>query len=176
LKIVATICAAVLIASTARADAAAVPYEWRNVVVGGGGFAPNIIFSPVEKGLAFLRTDMGGAYRWEERRQRWIPLEDGLAESSDFGIESIAADPKDPNTVYLAAGMYYRDPAAILRSSDRGATWQAAPVPSRWAETRTVAGSASGSRSTPTAPRPSSSDRATTDSGAATTARKAGAR
>jgi photosystem II stability/assembly factor-like uncharacterized protein len=97
--------------------------------VGGGGFAPNIIFSSAEKDLAYLRTDMGGAYRWDDKQGRWLPLQDGLAESSYFGIESLAADPKDPNLVYLAAGMYYRDPAAILRSSDRGATWSITRVP-----------------------------------------------
>jgi photosystem II stability/assembly factor-like uncharacterized protein len=121
---------AALILTPAAADAAsAMPYAWRNVVVGGGGFAPNIIFSPVEKGLAYLRTDMGGAYRWDDKQQQWIPLQDGLAESSYFGIESLAPDPKDPNVVYLAAGMYYRNPAAILRSTDRGATWKITPVP-----------------------------------------------
>ncbi|MEA3057541.1 MAG: xyloglucan-specific exo-beta,4-glucanase, partial [Sphingomonadales bacterium] len=128
MRFVAALLAFILLAASGPAPAA-VPYQWRNVVVGGGGFAPNIIFSPVEKGLAFLRTDMGGAYRWDDGQQRWIQLEDGLAESSAFGIESIAPDPKDANTVYLAAGMYYGDPAAILRSSDRGATWQSTPVP-----------------------------------------------
>ena len=111
------------------AQAAAVPYAWRNAVVGGGGFAPNIIYSSAENGLAYLRTDMGGAYRWDLGEQSWIPIEDGLAEGSYLGIESLAADPRDPDTVYLAAGMYYRDPAAILRSSDRGRSWSIAPVP-----------------------------------------------
>jgi xyloglucan-specific exo-beta-1,4-glucanase len=105
------------------------PYVWRNAVVGAGGFAPNILFSPVEKGLAYLRTDMGGAYRWDARRQCWIPLEDALAEGSYMGVESLAPDPLDPNVVYLAAGMYFRDPAAILRSADRGRTWAITPVP-----------------------------------------------
>jgi len=122
---------ATLILTPAAVDAAApeTPYLWRNVVVGGGGFAPNIIYSPVEKGLAYLRTDMGGAYRWDSREQVWIPLQDGFAESSYFGIESLAPDPKDPNVVYVAAGMYFRDPAAILRSSNRGRTWSVTPVP-----------------------------------------------
>jgi xyloglucan-specific exo-beta-1,4-glucanase len=39
--------------------AAAEDYVWRDVKVGGGGYIPNIIFSPVERGLAYLRTDMG---------------------------------------------------------------------------------------------------------------------
>jgi xyloglucan-specific exo-beta-1,4-glucanase len=129
LRLIVALLAFVWLSGAARAEVAATPYEWRNVVVGGGGFAPNIIFSPVEKGLAYLRTDMGGAYRWDEKQRRWIPLEDALSESSYFGIESLAPDPKDPNVVYVAAGMYFRDPAAILRSSDRGATWQVTPVP-----------------------------------------------
>ena len=41
--------------------APAAPYAWRNVTVGGGGFAPGIVFSRAERGLAYLRTDMGGA-------------------------------------------------------------------------------------------------------------------
>lgn len=108
-----------------------VPYHWRNVTVGAGGFAPNIIFSSAERGLAYLRTDMGGAYRWDSRARRWIPLQDMLAEGSYQGVESIAADPTDPDVVYLAAGMYRRDAAAILRSTDRGAHWQVVPVPFR---------------------------------------------
>ncbi len=104
-------------------------YTWRNVTVGGGGFAPDIIFSRAERGLAYLRTDMGGVYRWDARRQAWMPLEDGIAQSSYFGIESVAADPVDPNLLYVAAGMYAREPAAILRSEDRGNTWQVFPTP-----------------------------------------------
>lgn len=46
-----------------------------------------------------------------------------------MGVESLAPDPKNPNIVYLAAGIYYRDPAAILRSAERGATWNVTPVP-----------------------------------------------
>jgi photosystem II stability/assembly factor-like uncharacterized protein len=113
----------------ARAAPAPGPaYIWRNVTVGAGGFAPDIIFSRAQRGLVYLRTDMGGVYRWSARRRTWIPLEDGIAQSSYFGIESVAADPVDPNVVYVAAGMYAREPAAILRSEDRGDTWQIFPT------------------------------------------------
>ncbi|HVS77372.1 MAG TPA: xyloglucanase [Steroidobacteraceae bacterium] len=104
-------------------------YDWKNVTVGGGGFAPDIIFSRAQRGLAYLRTDMGGVYRWSAGRHVWVPLEDGIAQSSYFGIESIAADPVNPNIVYVAAGMYAREPAAILRSDDRGDTWRIFPTP-----------------------------------------------
>ncbi|MBN1377832.1 MAG: hypothetical protein JXA04_01200 [Gammaproteobacteria bacterium] len=106
-------------------------YEWKNITVGAGGFAPNIVFSRVEKNLAYLRTDMGGAYRWDQDKGSWLPLQDGMEESSYFGIESLAPDPKDPDVVYAAAGMYRHEPAAILHSANRGQTWRITPVPFR---------------------------------------------
>ncbi len=105
------------------------PYTWRNAAVGGGGFAPGIVFSPVERGLAYLRTDMGGAYRFDSASDRWIPLQDDQAIGSYMGVESITPDPVDADIVYLAAGMGWGGPAAIFRSSDRGAHWQVSPVP-----------------------------------------------
>lgn len=107
------------------------PYQWQNVTVGAGGFAPGIVFSPVQRGLAYLRTDMGGAYRWEDGAGTWTPLQDGMADGNMFGIESVAADPRDSDIVYLAAGTYRREPAAILRSGDRGRSWTVASVPFR---------------------------------------------
>jgi xyloglucan-specific exo-beta-1,4-glucanase len=112
-------------ATTARAPL----YTWRNVTVGGGGFAPGIVFSAAARGLAYLRTDMGGAYRFDTKLARWVPLQDGNAIGGYMGVESVAADPVDPNVVYLAAGMSLRGEAAILRSADRGANWAVTPVP-----------------------------------------------
>src|SRR5688500_10383431 len=127
LAIVAALC--LPLASAAAGDVPAQPYEWRNVTVGAGGFAPNVIFSRAEPDLAYLRTDMGGAYRWDAREQRWIPLQDGNPVSSYMGIESIAADPTNPEVVYLAAGMSRWGEASIWRSEDRGTSWTAFEVP-----------------------------------------------
>jgi xyloglucan-specific exo-beta-1,4-glucanase len=107
------------------------PYTWTNVTVGGGGFSPNIIFSAVQPGLAYLRTDIGGIYRYDLGAQRWIPLQDGMAEGNYFGVESVAPDPRNADVVYAAVGMYGSGPAAILRSEDRGARWSIFPVPFR---------------------------------------------
>ncbi|KAF1692506.1 cellulase [Pseudoxanthomonas koreensis] len=110
------------------------PYVWRNVAVGGGGFVTGIEFHPSERGLAYARTDVGGAYRWDAAARRWIPLTDwiGHADANLTGIESVALDPSDPQRVYLAAGTYTHERAgkgAILRSADRGATFQRSDLP-----------------------------------------------
>lgn len=61
-----------LLATRAQAAAAA-PYRWRNAVIGGTGFVTGILFHPSVRGLAYARTDIGGAYRWDDRVARWTP-------------------------------------------------------------------------------------------------------
>ncbi|MBB4657603.1 sialidase family protein [Parvularcula dongshanensis] len=105
------------------------PYAWRSVKVGGGGFIPGIVFSTAERGLAYARSDMGGAYRWDASAQTWWPLQDDTPISSYFGVESIAPDPNNPDVVHAAVGMGSRGEAAMLRSDDRGETWRTTTVP-----------------------------------------------
>jgi len=107
------------------------PYVWRNVAMGGGGFVDGIVFHPDAKNLMYARTDVGGAYRWDDKRKQWIALTDWLspAQGNFTGIESIALDPSDPNRVYLAAGTYSQGGAAILRSDDQGRTFHRTDVP-----------------------------------------------
>ncbi|MBX9362474.1 sialidase family protein [Streptomyces sp. WAC04114] len=104
-------------------------YRWRNAVQGGTGFITGVLFHPSVKGLAYLRTDIGGAYRWDERSGRWIPLTDhiGWDDWNLLGVEAMAVDPAHPDRVYLSLGTYTQSWAgngAVLRSEDRGATWQ----------------------------------------------------
>jgi photosystem II stability/assembly factor-like uncharacterized protein len=109
-----------------------VAYNWKNVVILGGGFVSGIIFSPVEKDLIYARTDVGGAYRWNPAAKSWTAITDEFGRDSNSGIESLAADPVDANKVYLAAGTYtgsWAGNGAILRSSDRGNTWQKTDMP-----------------------------------------------
>src|SRR5580698_1752941 len=105
------------------------PYQWRNAVIGGGGFVTGLITHPRAKNLVYARTDVGGAYRWEENSQRWIPITDSFSPADFTGIESLAVDPNDTNRVYLAAGIYENGRSAIFRSDDRGRTWQQTDVP-----------------------------------------------
>lgn len=51
-------------------------YNWKNVRIGGGGgFVPSIVFNPGEKGVAYARTDIGGAYKLNSD-DTWTPLTD----------------------------------------------------------------------------------------------------
>jgi len=104
-------------------------------VIGAGGFVPGIVFSPVQKGLCYIRTDVGGAYRLSPNDDSWIPLTDfvGDSNSHDMGIDALAPDPVNPNIVYLAVGLYtnYWDAnnGSILKSTDQGNTWTSYNLP-----------------------------------------------
>ena len=111
------------------------PYVWKNVAIVGGGFVTGIITHPTEKDLIYIRTDVGGAYRWDAATKRWTPLTDWIDADhwSDTGIESIAIDPSNPDRVYMAVGTYTTNwspiNGAILRSDDRGKTWKRTDLP-----------------------------------------------
>ncbi|GAA4541704.1 cellulose binding domain-containing protein [Streptomyces collinus] len=114
---------------------AADTYTWQNARIDGGGFVPGIVFNRSEKNLAYARTDIGGAYRWQESSKTWRPLLDsvGWDDWGHTGVVSIATDSVDPNRVYAAVGTYTNswDPknGAVMRSSDRGASWRKTNLP-----------------------------------------------
>ncbi|MFJ9157682.1 cellulose binding domain-containing protein [Streptomyces griseoviridis] len=121
--------------SPAPTALAADTYTWKNARIDGGGFVPGIVFNRTEKNLAYARTDIGGAYRWQEATKTWTPLLDsvGWADWGHTGVVSLASDPVAPDKVYAAVGTYTNswDPTngAVLRSSNRGASWQKTDLP-----------------------------------------------
>ena len=119
-------------AAFAKTEAA--PYAWRNVAIRGGGYVSGLVFHPTAPDLLYARTDVGGAYRWEPARRAWQPLNDGIdrAHNDLFAVLSLAVDPQDAAKVYLATGAYFSEwarAAAVLRSADRGLTWEIANLP-----------------------------------------------
>ncbi|MEU8971587.1 1,4-beta-glucanase [Streptomyces monashensis] len=126
--------AALLTLATGAAAAEVTPeasqsYRWRNAVIGGTGFVTGILFHPTTPGLAYARTDIGGAYRWDAHAARWTPLTDQLGwdDWNLLGVEALAVDPAHPDRLFLALGTYAQSWAgngAVLRSADRGATWR----------------------------------------------------
>ena len=114
--------------------------NWKNVAINGGGFVSGLLFHPAEANLLYARTDVGGAYRWDQAGQRWLPLNDDIGglnnEFMHAGVLSFAVDPNDVDRLYLACGQYTWDydwnpMGIILCSTDRGATWVRTTLPVR---------------------------------------------
>ena len=109
-------------------------YDWRSVQINGGGFITGIVPHPAARDLIYVRTDVGGAYRLDPASRHWVPITEWIHQDqwTLTGIESIGIDPTDPDRVYLAAGSYTNDwsgNGSILRSTDRGDTWEITPMP-----------------------------------------------
>src|SRR5581483_8363231 len=83
-------------------------YHWHNARIVAGGYVDGIIAHPKQQGLFYARTDVGGAYRYDAKNNKWIALNDWVpsADQQWTGIESIAIDPNHPNMLYMVAGLY----------------------------------------------------------------------
>ncbi len=96
------------VASPSAAKPVARGYEWNSAPIVGGGFVSGIILHPKVKGLMYARTDIGGAYRWDNGEKRRASISDWVnSDTWNYSdIESLGVDPSDPKRVYLAAGTY----------------------------------------------------------------------
>lgn len=100
-----------------------------NVSIGGGGYVTGIYLHPLQPDLVYIKTDIGGFFRWNPTDSSWLPLTEHfpLEQSNYFGGEALALDPTNPNIVYIAVGKYtadwVSDKGTIFKSTDKGKTW-----------------------------------------------------
>ncbi len=106
---------------------------WSNAKIGGGGYVTGLIFHPTTANLLYARTDIGGAYRWNQATMSWVPITDGFSAAESFfqGAESIALDPNNDQRVYMSTGLYNSDGATarLYISGDRGDHWTSVNLP-----------------------------------------------
>ena len=81
-------------------------YEWGSVPMGAGGFVTGVMIHPTEPDLVYIRTDVGGCYRWDKKNESWIQLMDMFTrdQESFYGVDGLALDANNPDVIYLAAG------------------------------------------------------------------------
>ena len=99
-------------------------YEWGPVYIGGGGFVSGIVVGQKEM---YLRTDVGGAYKYDYDNKKWVQLFGFLNEAKKgfLSVSGIAIDPKDDNIVYFLCGCAYFSDAktSIFKTTDGGKTF-----------------------------------------------------
>ena len=98
--------------------------EWGSVEIGGGGFVTGIITGQKEM---YLRTDVGGAYKYNYETNRWDQLFAFINEADRglLSVKGIAIDPTDDDTVYFLCGCAYFSDARteIIKTTDGGKTF-----------------------------------------------------
>ncbi len=104
-------------------------YDWDTLKMGGAGFVSGIVAGKSEM---YLRTDVGGAYRYDYDKSRWVQLFDFINED-DRGLLSckgIAIDPTNDLTAYFLCGCAYFSDAktVIYKTTDGGKTFTGVDV------------------------------------------------
>ena len=104
-------------------------YNWDTLRIGGGGFVSGIITG---KDAMYLRTDVGGAYKYSYENQKWEQIFGFLndAERGLLSCKGIAIDPTDDNTAYFLCGCAYFSDAktVIFKTTDGGKTFTESDV------------------------------------------------
>lgn len=115
-------------------------HEWTSLPAGGGGYITGIAAHPTEENLIYIRTDVGGLYRYEAPNDEhpdnpyWVQLMEWI-EMDDYSLwstDGIALNPQNPDEIYAALGSGAGDswinsdpyPQGVYKSSDRGVTWK----------------------------------------------------
>lgn len=111
------------------AESAEDSMEWGTVKIGGGGFVSGIVTGQKEM---YLRTDVGGAYKYNYEENKWDQLF-GFLNEADRGLLSVkgmAIDPTDDNIAYFLCGCAYFSDArtVIFKTADGGKTFTQSDV------------------------------------------------
>lgn len=100
-------------------------YEWGTLNIGGGGFVSGIVTGQKEM---YLRTDVGGAYKYDYKNKKWQQLFSFINEEKRgfLSVKGIAIDPTNDDIVYFLCGCAYFSDAktAIYKTKDGGKTFK----------------------------------------------------
>lgn len=103
--------------------------KWDAVKIGGAGFVSGIVTGQKEM---YLRTDVGGAYKWNYETNEWEQLLAFINEADRglLSVKGIAVDPNDDDTVYFLCGCAYFSDArtVIFKTTDGGKTFTQSDV------------------------------------------------
>lgn len=97
-----------------------IPYEYQNLPIPGGGYVTGFLFHKKEKGLLYVRTDIGGTYRLDREQDRWISLIPHVTMedlSETFPI-AMAVDEDRPAMLYIACGVNHKEQSGVLAISE----------------------------------------------------------
>lgn len=106
---------------------AALSWENGRMNLTAEGFITGITAHPLDGNIRYARTDVGGCYRWIPETNSWkqlmcnIPYE----ETNLICVNGFAVDPNNKDIIYiLCGGNSEKQPHYLLKSYDRGETWE----------------------------------------------------
>lgn len=97
-------------------------YQYYNAPIPGGGYATGFVFQPKVDGMIYLRTDIGGSYRFDKESRRWKSLCDHVTmeDKAETYPIAIAVDERNPERLYIASGIWNEPEGKFSVSEDYG--------------------------------------------------------
>lgn len=106
-------------------------YNYHNLPIPGGGYVTGFIFHENQPDILYLRTDIGGVYRFDYKKEYWNCLTDyvSMDDIRETFSAAIALDPGDPERIYFTSGISQKRVGALSVSKDGGATFEKIDLP-----------------------------------------------
>lgn len=106
-------------------------YQYRNLPIPGGGYVTGFSFHPFEKDVFYIRTDIGGAYRFHRDIMRWDSLIKGVTmdDLSETFPTALALDDHHPERLYIISGVDANEHGMFSVSEDYGSSFNRYEVP-----------------------------------------------
>lgn len=97
-------------------------YTYKNLPIPGGGYVTGFLFHKKVPDVFYTRTDIGGVYRFDRKKEFWISLIDHvtMADLSETFPIAVALDDNHPERLYIACGVNKAGAGKIAVSDDYG--------------------------------------------------------
>ena len=127
-NVIAAVVLSQLVAATARSEVSSRESAWNVLPVFGGGYVQNVAIAPSNPSRWYAYVDVGGPYRSDDGGRSWTPLH-ALMPAGQRAVwadhvRALSVDPRDANTVVIAAGDRFDTPAGVYITHDGGRTFR----------------------------------------------------
>lgn len=87
-----------------------IEYKYKNCPVPGGGYVTGFLYHPTKPGTLYLRTDIGGTYKYDYQTSDWHCLSEGvkMTDLAETYPSAFAVDKEDADSLYIVSGIYPR--------------------------------------------------------------------
>ena len=84
-----------------------IEYEYRNLPIPGGGYVTGFLFDQDREKVLYIRTDIGGCYRFSYENRHWNSLSESvnMFDLSETYPIAIATDLQQDETLYVISGI-----------------------------------------------------------------------
>ncbi|MBR4341864.1 MAG: endoglucanase [Lachnospiraceae bacterium] len=112
-------------------DIKTISYKYNNIPIYGGGYVTGLVFHSKERGCMYIRTDIGGVYRYNSKIDIFESLADHIKQTNlteSFPI-ALALDEKISSRLYVVCGIERNHNGILCSSTDRGNTFIYKEIP-----------------------------------------------